>query len=61
MRLAEVQEEVSDLLVNNKFAHFLNRIFKKKKVVKRSEDSGKFSRSLITIGTITNATLTNSL
>lgn len=42
MKLTEIQEELTTLLTNNKFAVFLNRIFKKKKAIKHSEDSGKF-------------------
>lgn len=42
MKLTEIQEELTTILTNNKFAVFLNRIFKKKKAIKHSEDSGKF-------------------
>lgn len=43
LKLTEIQEELTTTLTNNKFAAFLNKIFKKKKAIKHSEDSGKFN------------------
>ncbi|XP_046662828.1 cilia- and flagella-associated protein 44-like [Homalodisca vitripennis] len=39
LKLADLQEEVTGKLANNRFITFLSRLFKKKRAVKRSEDS----------------------